>query len=454
MDRYSDLVWLRIPTAVQRFAPTLARIFADGGYLRAWPRAAAIVPAAAFGVGAVLGGLYGLLTEHALYTASLLAVAVMAPLGAFGAGIGCATWFGFVLADLLITDRAPLPGFDPVLGGGFVHRLLLGYVPLAAAYALLFGLLVLAPLVARSFAARAEAVAERRRTDLATATGAVVYVMVMAALAYAWSQAAPVLVRPLWTFSGSAPEPSAIQPVQGHPLLLAAIVGAAAAGRVVLTALGGSPAEPLAVARRSVFWYIAAEPLQAAAITVLLGGLVVTVPAGFAFFLLILGLLAIRTVVMPMMTAYAHAIRRVPLLVRLGVCVALSYAMAAYAVGPAVGPGTSSTTTLTIAIVGSLVVSMVLLPGVWVWTRSGPRPEQPAESAEHTEYDDTEPGVFYRIWVAAGGAGLVLFAASPAYAESCPGLGGCTLGAGVPTITASIVGLLLVIVTLPEILRA
>ena len=445
MDGFGDLVWDTIPARIRRFAPTLARIFGDGAYLRAWPRVAAITPLAALAVGALLGVLYGLLSDGAVYTASILTVAVLATLGAFGAGIGCAAWAGFVAADLLVTDRTPLPGFDPVLGHGFFLRLTHGYVPLLMAYALLFGLVVLAPLIGRSFAGRAEAAVGRRRSDLATVCGAAVYILVMQGAAYAWSQAVAVLVRPLWSFSGSAPEADAVQPVQSHPVLLTALVGGAALGRAVVTALAGvvPAAEP--PARRPMFWRIASEPLQAAVITLLLAGLVVKVLAGLVFFLLILGLLAIRTVVVPMIPGYAQGITRVPLLIRLAVCIALSYVMGAHTIGPAMGPAATSTTALTISVLLSLLVSMFLLPGEWVWTRSGLRPSLPAQNREP---DDSESGILYRA------TGFLMLAAWPAYAENCPGLTGCTLGAGIGTVTASIVAVLLMIVTLPEILAA
>src|SRR5262245_46427437 len=104
MKGFADLLLVRIPAAVRKFSLTLGMIFGDGGYLRAWPPVAVLFPIAGCALGLFLGAIYGAITHGTLYTYAFTIVWIMAFLAAFGAGIGFATWTGFVVADLLITD--------------------------------------------------------------------------------------------------------------------------------------------------------------------------------------------------------------------------------------------------------------------------------------------------------------------------------------------------------------
>lgn len=383
----AELMWVRAPAAVHRLSRTLGLILADGAYLRAWPPVAVILPIAAGLLGAFLGGIYGVITGEALFAASFLVVALMAVPAGFGAGVGLAAWIGFVAADLVFTDRGSLPGFDPYRASGFAAHAGRGYVPLAMAYLLLFGLLVITPLAARAFALRAEAVAGRRQKDLAVPAGGGVSILVTAGLAYAWAQAVPVMIRPLWTFSGDVPDAEALRPMQTHPVLLAVLMGVAAAGRLVLSALASAqpdgrpvPIEP----RPHRPWAVAAlrtagPPIQALVITLLLAGLVTGLLRGVLFGLFVLGILAIRVIVIPMIPGYARVVRRTPLLLRMVVCALAAYALAMFVVEPWMAHSDRSLTMI-VAVVVPLVVAIFVLPGPLVWVRTKPvGPTPPAD---------------------------------------------------------------------------
>lgn len=439
MQDFAELLWVRVPTAVRRFSQILSMVFGDGGYLRAWPRVAAGVPVGAFVVGVFFGLFYDTFTDGMIYTYSVLAVATMAGLAAFGAGIGCAAWFGFVVTDLLFTDRTGLLGFDTQVTHGFWNRAGHGFIPLLAAYALLFGLLVMAPVVAAAFAARAELHLRGSRDAAAVPAAGALYVLVLTGLAFAWAHAVPVMVRPLWTFNGDVPAPDAIRPLQENTVLLAVVVGGAAIARIVVAAFasawpGGRPV-PLP-ARSPSFVAVIARlgivPLQALFITLLLAGLITNLLAGLLFFLMILGILATRVVVIPMIPGYAHQMRRIPLLVRLVACLPISYGMTALVLrndGPSFKP-------LLAVLVLSLAAAAVLLPGPPMEDRLPPR-----ETGRHREPEETP--VMYGI-----GA---LLALPMAYAPRCTGAVSCALGGTVALAPAGITLILLTIVVLPDV---
>lgn len=464
MRSFAELLWARIPAALRRFSLTLSMAFTDGGYLRAWAPVAVLMPIAGAALGLFLGAVYNAITDGALYSFSLLVIVLMAVLAALGAGIGFATWTGFVVADLVFTDRSGLPGFHPSVSETFWSRVTHGYIPLGLAYALLFGLLVLAPLIARSFAAQAESYVGGSRRDLAAAAGGAVYVIVLAGLAYGWAQAVPVMIRPLWTFSGGTPEPEALQPLQDNTVLLAILVGVAALARIVVAAIAAgnpngrmatpSPPRELTTARR-----IAAVPLQALLITVLLSGLIANALLGAVFFLMILGILAIRTVVMPMVPGYARLLRRIPLLLRIVVCAVASWGLSAVIAEPAVRRGGQSFTPLVVVLVLSLVVAVLLLPGPPIWDSRPPSSAFPGAPGRHRdrwegEVASGDSSVMYRVTAAVGAAGLVLLIGSPAYANVCNGPIDCALGDNLAFAPAGITFVLVAIVLLPEILTA
>ncbi len=282
MTRAPDLLWQRVPALVGRVWPTLGYSLADGAYLRRWPGLGLAAPAG----GLVLGMLLGALHPGTLYTYSFLVTAAMMLAAGLGAGVGVWVWLGFVLVDVVATDRSSLPGFGLTSA---VDRFTDGYLPLAMCYLLLAVLLMLGPLLGSGFASRTAVTVRPANDALALPSACVVYVVVVSALAYAWAQATPFMIRPLWSFAGGIPDTAAVQPIQSHALALAAIAGLAAAGRCVLIALTGpGPAwpniAPPGSARdrgaASVLPAVVLVPFQALFLTLLLGGLVENIVLG------------------------------------------------------------------------------------------------------------------------------------------------------------------------------
>src|SRR5207247_1743410 len=116
----------------------------------------------------------------------------------------------------------------------FPHAALLQPSGLARAgllptYLLLAVLLVVIPTTARELA-RASLPRIRALAGLRLPLEVVLAAALLAALTYAWTQSAPILIRPAYTWRGSLPSIDAIQPVQATGwflVFLAVLVGGA-----------------------------------------------------------------------------------------------------------------------------------------------------------------------------------------------------------------------------------
>jgi hypothetical protein len=481
MDALVTLLWVRLPAAARRVSFTLALLLADGAYLRAWPPLGAGVPVAGAGLGVLVALALRVFDVGPLYTYSFLGVALLLLVGGLGAGAGVWTWLGFTLTDLVIGDRAALPGFRPYYGGGPEYVLTRGWVPLLVAYLLLFGLVAFVPLVSHAFALRSEVAVGRAQADLAPLAGGLTYVVVLAAFTYGWAQAVPFLVRPVWSFAGLVPDIAAVQPIQSHTVGLGAVAGLTGAARAVLTVMARPrlrrlPVAPALVAPGrgvpSTGRRLAGAAAQAAVLTLLLSGLLANVAVALVFLALIFGTLVLRTVVVPALPVWPDLVRRVPVLLRVAACALVAYAMTSVVVEPAVRAGERSFTSLVIAVLASLLLSVFLLPGPpprrSAAERVGgpppapphpsppappvpPPPAPPAPGAPPPRWGRLRLPVAAATALVAGLAGA-LIPATPAFADNCSGLSDCSFGVKVALVAGAIALVLLAVVLLPELL--
>ncbi|GHJ48753.1 hypothetical protein Cs7R123_60950 [Catellatospora sp. TT07R-123] len=366
MNKLVDTLWLQLPAAMRRFWLTLGAITGDGAYLRAWPPLALVAPLGGF----VLGAFLGLIHPGTVYTYSFFVVALMVLAAGAGSAVGLWTWSGYTLVDLVVTDRTGLPGFwfygDPL------DKFTTGYVPLVMSYLLLASLLVIAPLLGTGFAVRTAQVVRKSNADLALLAGQGVYVLVVAGYTYAWAHATPFMIRPLWSFAGQVPDTAAVQPIQSNTFWLAVFAGFAAVARSVAVLLAArKPVRPPAVAVAAPkppgalpdVMRLLLLPAQALFVTLLLSGLVGNLFLGLVVWVLLTGILLLRVAVVPLIPYYPAIVAKVPLLVRIGVCVLFSYLSTSLIVQPFVDQGERSFTPLVVSIFLSFIVSVFLLPG-------------------------------------------------------------------------------------------
>lgn len=164
-----------------------------------------------------------------LFTESLLLVVALLALGILWGRAALGFWAGFVVLDALTVD----PRRSSTIVGDSDMAVMLAFVASRLlVYYLLYLLVVRGPQLARTYAevvSRTQVVA-RLPGQLGLGVVGVAYCATMAGLAFIWSQAAAVLVRPAYTWFDASPDVDAVEPVQtaGAVLALVALVVAAA----------------------------------------------------------------------------------------------------------------------------------------------------------------------------------------------------------------------------------
>ncbi|MDQ3742654.1 MAG: hypothetical protein M3389_17115 [Actinomycetota bacterium] len=332
---------------------------ADGRYVLAWPPAALAAPAAALAVGAVASAR---LDADEIYTYSIATVAVLAAVAALGAAFGLWAWIGFVLGDLLLHRPQ-----DGALFANSVDRLEEVYAPLLVSYVLLAALLVVAPAVAAGVRIAVTALAGPGAVALTV--GLALYAALLAGFSYLWAQAVAFLIRPVWSYRDLAPDLPGIEPMQQRGEVLARTIVVAVVVRLVLELVSRRMRPETQIPDTELIssdpprpappWL--AIPLKTALLTLLLSGLLDDGDSALPVALLIAGILALQTVILPRMSRVVDAIRRVPALLRVAATGVVAYILAVRIVEP-VATQTQSFTRLVTSVLLSLAVAAVLLP--------------------------------------------------------------------------------------------
>jgi hypothetical protein len=215
-----------------RLSPTLASMLADGIYLTAWPRFAALLPPLAALLGLWLGwtrvGYYS--SDGVDFMFSLVTVLSFAVIGQFGAGLGVWMWAGFVFGDLhgVVANLSSYPTLGAILRAGLAPRILADGVLLVGAAAIPFatGLLTQAsyPLIRR-----------RCEPQIAGAATGLLRAAIAFLLVYCWIGAAGVLTQGVFTWAGASPRTHGlVQNWAAKGPWVAAVAGYAASLRSLL----------------------------------------------------------------------------------------------------------------------------------------------------------------------------------------------------------------------------
>jgi hypothetical protein len=282
--RAEDGLWASLPGRIWPRTPGLGLMLADGGWLRARPGLALVAPAFAFALGAFRGGWRP--EDELTYGYSLLWLLVLLAVALAGCALAWWLWLGFVVGDLFVFDHPPIRLFARVLGEPSLWDQFRQFLlPHLVSYLLLAALMVSAPLIA--LVARGAVSGLLATVSSSTRTGFAAAAAAVAAGAHAglWTQAYPLLIRPLWTWHDRlhSPDAAAIAPVQDNPVIVGVVAGAAAAAWTFVSAAGlrqivGRRYQPVARTRApgsvhpvsSVGWAL----LKAGLVTLLLGGII------------------------------------------------------------------------------------------------------------------------------------------------------------------------------------
>jgi hypothetical protein len=374
-----DRLWAHLPGWLWPRAPTLGLATTDGGWLRALPGAGLLLPLLGFGLGLYRGG--GRPEGDLTYSYSFVWLAAMLVVSLAGIGIAVWVWSGFVLGDLLLfTHVAPYTDLSAIQ---YVLRVL---APLLISYTLLAVLLIATAMVA--------AIARGAVTGLITGTtsaslqaraltGAAAAALLAGLNAGFWTQAFPLLIRPLWTWQPflGTPQVAGIAPVQTHPWLLGLIAAVAAAawgwlsvvqleqrivGRRLQPIAAPPPARSGAPATARV---VVLSVVRAAVTTLLLAGLMDSYLQGGLTLLALTTAFVVQALVLPRTAAARWWTARMPAVLRLAIAAAAAWLVAwqigrtAYATTYGLTRFTTNTfLPLLIASVAAIAVMALLLP--------------------------------------------------------------------------------------------
>jgi hypothetical protein len=234
-------MWARWPRALIRRFPGLAGTAGDGHFLTGLPPLAVLAPPVAFFGGLLIGAKQ--LGYDQVYTESIPLMIAFITLGVFSSQLGGLAVIGFGLGELFLADRAPIVGkgggflpLDAPFTTGFTGTVAREWIPLFITYLLLATAVVVLPRTARLLVAslgRLKFVPAALAWPLASG----LYVTVVWISVRTWAAAAPILVRPRYTWLGSFPTIATIEPLQTRASeLVAAGVMAAIVRQVVVGA--------------------------------------------------------------------------------------------------------------------------------------------------------------------------------------------------------------------------
>ncbi|MFZ1410830.1 MAG: hypothetical protein WAS07_05205 [Micropruina sp.] len=160
--------------------------------------------------------------------------------------------------------------------------------------------------------------------------------------AWVWTNAAPLLIRPVFLWAGSNPTVAAVAPLQTYGGWLALVLALGAAGRVLLERriLTGYAANLSRVLHagliqqsRTALPTLPGAVLGAAAMTLRLSGLIDNVLVGIAVLAFFIGLLLLRGRLQERPTAVLRVLVRVPRAARLAVGLVLAYVASSAVLG-------------------------------------------------------------------------------------------------------------------------
>lgn len=372
------LWWERLPRAAAWLSPTAAAAIADGRYLRAASPAGLLGILAALAVGIAAAWLQFSGTSRLPFVSLLLpAVCAFGVVGVLSAGWGLVALVAYAVADqtlLTMMDNRAIQGF--LRSPDALGFLLQVRAPRLIGYALLLALCVGGPLGARALAGlqgnpvRAGAAARQFLR-------AVGYLVALAFLTFAWTQAFPTLSRPIWVWSSGPPPPEMIQPIQNNPAWIVGAVLAAAFCRLLLDAYAdtavaqaaGPAANPQAPAVRSLgerlpLWMQAAAGVAAG--TFLLSGLVQSWGQAALVAGVLLAALVLKWLLGRRETLWLQLMKRIPLLLRVAAAISLAYG-ASLAVVTQLWRTTETFLPVIAAMAASMLILRVLLPDAWQW---------------------------------------------------------------------------------------
>lgn len=253
-----EKLWVDFPLKARVLSEAVAAILVDGIYLASFPVVAiAITPLALLG-GFLVGWLHpGFAT---VFSESMLIMIVVGVLGVLSARLGLLFVLGFVAGDFFLASHKM---FYP--GHGLWRNFLEVRAPLLIEYALLAFLAVGIAMFTKSVLSSFRPPQNLTKNQV-LALAFISHAAVTAVFVYFWTQAVPLLMRPVFVWPGSYLPISMAQPLQERWLILVAVLAGASIARVFLQGiLAASPERSRRVDQ--IMAKIAKEPMESAPLT-------------------------------------------------------------------------------------------------------------------------------------------------------------------------------------------
>ncbi len=388
LNRLTRAWWVELPRRTTRLSVGSAFAVADGHFLAAYPVLGSLATPLATGTGLVIGA--GTLGYARSFTESLTLILIGVALGYLATQLGVAFVAGFAVGDFVIGQ--PKWFFDSVAGDGlFDDGVLAALVrlrlPMFIGYLLFAALIVGMPVLIRNLVEGLPGL-NRLPGWMAFSVAGLLNVVVVYAGVRLWAGAAPVLIRPLYTWSSNTllfgePYPSdfsvpvsAIEPLQRDGIWIVRVAVLATLLRLALlwlawrrrrfaermqsveTALAQPlPDGPSAVGRVGK---VRTALIVAAVTTFVLAGMIASWWVAALFFaeFLLLRLLTSDVIRLPI-EPWRRLLGRVPLLFRLAIALIVVQALAAVVLDEQA----QTFTPMALYVAGALAVFVVLMPG-------------------------------------------------------------------------------------------
>ena len=203
LDRLTRTWWVRLPRQATRLSAGSAFAVADGHFLAAYPLLGAVATPLAVASGLIIGSFT--LDYSRGFTESLTVILIGVALGFLATQLGAAYLVGFAVGDFVVGQ--PKWVFNSVSGNGLLDDGVLAALvrlrlPMLIGYLLFAVLIVAVPVLIRRLLEGMPGL-NRLPPWLAAGVAALLNVVVVYAGVRLWTSAAPVLIRPLYTWSSN-----------------------------------------------------------------------------------------------------------------------------------------------------------------------------------------------------------------------------------------------------------
>jgi hypothetical protein len=341
LETITRKLYVDYPARASRFAPLLGAAASDSIYLTAWPLVALIAPLLAFAFGFSDGAFHW--THSSIWDGRIVAgpglvfmqmlplMIVATAVGSLSVELGLLLVLGFALGDMFVAGVHFWGHWrhQPRMWS-FFHIT----IPQLITYLVAYLLVVQPALTARVLAVNLPALPLSRGTNKTVL--AVLCAAIQGVMVYAWTFMAPMAVRPYWLWHHAPSSPVTVQYFTSvvNPML-PLIAGGFVLVRALLVAVADQNPQFRRNARTlgerlqdiearkgapSLSLTVAGTVIGALLLTLLLSGLLTEIwPQSVIVFSLFLAILALRSIVLPMLPPWRIWVgiaKRIPMLVR------------------------------------------------------------------------------------------------------------------------------------------